>query len=64
MLIHLFDYLFLFPCRMFSYGEFKAEDQVTRPLCFGPAELHSDNFLYTLYCRISRQRELIIEGFL
>ena len=29
---------------MFSYGEFKAEDQVTRPLCFGPAELHSDNF--------------------
>ena len=44
MFIHLFDYLFLFPCRMFSYGEFKAEDQVTRSLCFGPAELHSDNF--------------------
>ena len=36
----LFLYCFLFSCRMFSYGEFKAEDQVIKLLSYVPIFKH------------------------
>lgn len=38
--IKIFLYCFLFSCRMFSYGEFKAEDQVNKLLSYVPILKH------------------------